>query len=77
MYVAQITMERSCGAYRLPANAVTIMLQAHPTSASVLTLDGNYPLMIACESSASVRVVFELLKMYPDLIQSRNVASIN
>jgi len=52
-------------------SAVTIMLQAHPNSASMRTFDARYPLMIACESSASVDVIFELLKAHPDLIGRR------
>lgn len=50
--------------------AVKVLLEAHPDSLSTRTTNGNYPLMIACESSASVDVIFELLKGYPDLIGS-------
>lgn len=47
---------------------VQLLLQSHPASASKRKMNGDYPLMIACESGASVDVVFELLRAYPDLI---------
>lgn len=47
---------------------VNLLLHGHPSSASMRTLDGDYPLLVACESSVSVDVIFELLKAYPDLI---------
>jgi len=49
--------------------AVKFLLEAHPGSPSVRTANGDYPLMVACESSASVDVIFELLKAYPDLVR--------
>jgi len=48
--------------------AVTLLLEANPPSASMRALNGDFPLMVACESSASVDVIFELLVLHPDLV---------
>jgi len=53
---------------RPAVGSVKLLLEAYPTSASVRKMNGDYPLMVACESSASVDVIFELLKAYPDLV---------
>jgi len=48
--------------------AVNLLLEAHPPSASMRAMNGDYPLIVACESSASVDVIFQLLKAYPDIV---------
>jgi len=47
---------------------VKFMYAAYPGAACVRTHQGNYPLMIACESAASLDVIIEMLKVYPDLV---------
>lgn len=48
--------------------AVRLLLKLYPASASVRTVEGEYPLAIAFKSCASESGIFELLKAYPDLI---------
>jgi len=60
-----------CASSRASLDAVKYLLKADPNSVSEMTLQRDFPLMLACESSASESVIFTLLREYPEVVDSK------
>ena len=60
-----------CASSRASLDAVKYLLKADPNSVSETTLQRDFPLMLACESSASESVIFTLLREYPEVVDSK------